>query len=273
MIPCYNEAARLDRDAFLQFLASENDSRLVFVDDGSTDATNCVLCELVRREPARCTLLTLPTNTGKAEAVRQGMLAALREASTYAGFWDADLATPLDAARELSRVLDEREEVELVMGARVQLLGRCIDRSAWRHYLGRVCATLVSLTLDQSVYDTQCGAKLFRRSPATCELFSEPFSTKWLFDVELLARMLRIQRRSGVRSSSLGRVVVEYPLQSWRDVAGSKVGLWDVARTVPDLLRIWRRYRPRASAPAPSTSVQHTVNVAPDSAARADVRS
>lgn len=252
VVPCYNEAARLDRDAFLRFLAAATaEFRIVFVDDGSTDATNSILRELVQSDPTHCTLLTLPTNSGKGEAVRLGMLAALLDAPQYVGYWDADLATPLDSVSELQRVLDENEEVEVVMGARVQLLGHAIERNTWRHYMGRVCATLVSIILDLPVYDTQCGAKLFRRSPRTGELFESPYTTRWLFDVEILARMLYLRRRSGVSLPPMRRAVFEYPLPRWRDVAGSKVSLRDITRTVPDLLRVWLRY---FVAPRPSLS-------------------
>lgn len=258
VVPCYNEAARLDRDAFLRFLAAAPaEFRILFVDDGSTDDTNGVLSELVRSDPARCSLLTLPANSGKGEAVRLGMLAALRDAPLYIGYWDADLATPLESVRDLQRVLDENGDVEVVMGARVQLLGHTIERRAWRHYMGRVCATLVSVILDLPVYDTQCGAKLFRRSPRTAELFGDPYTTRWLFDVEILARMLCLRRRSGVPLPSMRRAVFEYPLPRWRDVHGSKVSLRDITRTVPDLLRVWLRYfaipRPSlSSVPVPS---------------------
>ena len=39
VVPCYNEAARLQEAAFLDFVRRREDARLLFVDDGSTDDT------------------------------------------------------------------------------------------------------------------------------------------------------------------------------------------------------------------------------------------
>jgi GT2 family glycosyltransferase len=56
-------------------------------------------------------------NMGKAEAVRQGMLAAFAGGAELAGYWDADLATPLDAIGDFVSALDSDPGVDVVLGA------------------------------------------------------------------------------------------------------------------------------------------------------------
>ena len=73
------------------------------------------------------------------------------------------------------------------MGSRVKLLGRSIERKIWRHYTGRIFATAASIVLGIPVYDTQCGAKLFRAGPEIRSCFEQPFHSRWFFDVELIA--------------------------------------------------------------------------------------
>jgi len=240
VIPCYDEAARLPMARFKDFLLAHPEVAFVFVDDGSRDDTLALLRSLERIEPERVCVLALPKNVGKAEAVRQGVLRALEGGADYVGYWDADLATPLPAVLDFVHLLDARPELEVAIGARVVLLGRRIERRALRHYLGRVAATAIALTLGLRVYDTQCGAKLFRAGPVTREIFRAPFVARWAFDVEILARLIRSRRSAGLPPAE--SVVCEVPLPEWIDVGGSKVAPLDYLRAGVDLLRIWRRY-------------------------------
>ena len=240
VIPCYNEAARLDRAAFRGFQLPGRRLRFCFVNDGSQDDTLSVLRGLCAEQPDLGLVLDLSPNRGKAEAVRQGLLAALDLGPAVVGFWDADLATPLSELPRLCGVLDEHPDVELVLGSRVRLLGRRIERSALRHYLGRVFATGASVTLGLPVYDTQCGAKLLRAGPLARQLLTEPFLTRWVFDVELLARLSRLARGTPL---PVERRIYELPLLRWTDVPGSKVRPWDFLRSGLELARIWHAYR------------------------------
>lgn len=223
IVPCYNEARRLDPSAFLHALAHDAHLSFLFVDDGSTDGTLPLLQALQGQNPAQIDVLSLKKNMGKAEAVRRGMLKSLESPFAYVGYWDADLATPLTEIESFCRLLDD-SDVDIVIGARVRLLGRHIERSAMKHYLGRVFATFASLLLDISVFDTQCGAKLFRNSPALGQVFAKPFKVNWTFDVEMFARFPMVLHASPTETCSRW---MEVPLPRWLDVKGSKVSMAD----------------------------------------------
>jgi dolichyl-phosphate beta-glucosyltransferase len=239
VIPCFNEAKRLDRAAFEQFAVDARDVALLFVDDGSTDDTKRILDEFVTQLSVRASVLALERNSGKAEAVRRGINCVLDWNSAYVGYWDADLATPLGVIRNFSDLLGRNPQLQMIMGARVQLLGRHIERSPLRHYAGRIAATAISTVLGLRVYDTQCGAKLFRTDVAR-ELFREPFRTSWIFDAEVIARL--IVGLSADSDRQARDVIYEYPLQEWMDVRGSKIGPSDYLKAAFDLRRIYTHY-------------------------------
>jgi len=254
IIPCYNEAKRLKPDLFLQALERDRELSFLFVNDGSSDSTLECLYALREQEPTRVAVLDLGRNMGKAEAVRCGILKSLDEPCDYVGYWDADLATPLDAIVEFCSILGSGD-VDVVIGSRVCLLGRNIQRKASRHYLGRVFATCASLLLQLKVYDTQCGAKMFKNAPILRQVFGSPFKVNWTFDVEMIGRFLLLQSiTQGVTFRC-----VEHPLIEWVDVKGSKVGIKDYIRGGIEFLTIFLYLR----TPARSIYLKHLATVAP----------
>ena len=238
VVPCYNESQRIDLAAFRAFLTKWPSISVLFVDDGSTDGSRELLERFVDQCESRAYLLVQSVNRGKAEAVRSGLLKARADGATITGFWDADLATPLSAVLDLLYILETRPEIDWVFGARVRLLGRDIERRALRHYLGRIFATAASLVLSMPVYDTQCGAKLFRATRELDAVLERPFVSSWIFDVEMISRFARTRARDGAPPAAAA--IYEYPLARWADVSASKVRGVDFLRAIVDLMRIWR---------------------------------
>lgn len=319
VIPCYNEANRLDVQAFRDYSATAPHVIFRFVDDGSQDETLAVLEHLAEQMPGRVVVQRMACNVGKAEAVRAGLQAALFDGSEFVGFWDADLATPLQAISQFERVLQRDQELEAVIGSRMPLMGRSIQRTIIRSWCGRLFATAASWVLGSRIFDSQCGAKLFRVNGRFRTWVARPFVSRWIFDVEILARLQWLYRRdyyrelesmypsksvarpgttdsaspalefdgpSGtyrVRTSvadegrqagrasteqsqsglveaeweeddlpgplvlppvqTVRRTVYEYPLDEWRDVAGSKLKARDFVRAISELGSIYFGYR------------------------------
>jgi len=237
IIPCYNEANRLPVDVFLAYLHQNSNVHFCFVNDGSTDQTHLMLEALHQQLPDRIDVHHLSRNRGKAGAVQSGMLKSAIKPFDYIGFFDADLATPLNAITDLTHVLDINPRLDLVMGSRIKHLGSNIQRDPFRHYVGRFMATIISTILKLPVYDTQCGAKVFRQGIVD-SLFREPFISPWLFDVEILARLIQYRGRLNVMSH-----VAEQPLKQWIEQGDSRISSDYISKVWYELYRIQRTYR------------------------------
>ena len=224
VVPVFNEEKRLRVGELGPLLAR---GQLLFADNGSTDGTARLLEEFCRRE-ARAKLCSLPGAGGKAEAVRQGMRAALADGAEVTGYYDADMATP---PAEMARVIEAVERgAQVALGTRLVRPGARIERPFVRRVLGRIFAALASRTLGLRIRDTQCGAKAFRAGPALDRALERPFSARWAFDVELIGRLVQAGTPAGG--------IVEVLLAEWRDVAGSKLRPSDFPRMGLELLRI-----------------------------------
>lgn len=230
VIPCYNEKNRLCIESVRELLQSHPELSIILVNDGSTDGT-CALIDDLAKSSARIMTFHLAKNSGKGEAVRQGLLKSIEMGSSWTGYADADFATP---AHELARLMKLAPQTgkSVVMASRVRLLGNDIQRRTKRHYLGRIFATFASISLKLPVYDTQCGAKFFRTSPELKSALTPPFRSCWAFDVELLAR-LKIAFGTGANGQ-----FQEIPLTVWRDVHGSKLKMTSMLKAGIDLMAI-----------------------------------
>lgn len=223
VVPCYNEAERLPH--FLPRLVealADVDCRIQVVDDGSqssqVEATEILVDELRSRFAVRLApLLALPVNQGKGAAIRAGW--QTHSGSEWLAFVDADGAiAPLEVRRVIEIALSSPKQA--YFASRVKMLGRKVDRSLFRHLIGRVFATAASLRLNVPVYDTQCGLKIV---PGT--LFEDgcaPFKENGFgFDLELMVALL-----------GKGFSVQEVPID-WTHIPGSKIHL------VRDSIRIY----------------------------------
>ncbi|MCD4851374.1 glycosyltransferase [Arthrobacter sp. AK01] len=187
IIPAYNEAARIPGTLrqTVDFLASQPwSSRIVVVDNGSVDETAAVVRGIARENGGVVPISVVGcSQRGKGAAVRRGLLSGT---SRFTGFFDADLATPLDTLSAAMSYLSDGASAVIASRhapgstfVRPQHLGRRVGGTAFR---------VLTRSKVKGIQDTQCGFKFFERDALTAAMV-QCRSTGFAFDVELLLRL------------------------------------------------------------------------------------
>lgn len=211
-IPAYNEATRLPDtlERTVDFLREQPwSSRIVVVDNGSCDETADAV-----RAAASSTDGVVPVDLvgcarpGKGAAVRRALLSST---SRFVGFFDADLATPLET---LVTAMDHLEDgAAAVIGSRHTAGAEFVQCEPPVRRLGGAAFRLLTRSLVHGVDDTQCGFKFFEREAVMLALV-ECRSTGFAFDVELLQQLQRN-----------GSEIVEVPV-AWSHCDDSSFSPW-----------------------------------------------
>ncbi len=236
VIPCYNEANRLQLDRFQNFIDNNKSYILCFVNDGSKDETLEQLEDFRTGNESLVIIENLAINQGKAEAVRNGVqaLLALSDVETI-GYLDADLATGFEDYMRLENQI-HTEGKNMVFGSRKMDDSEGIERSAFRKFASWVIGMMIKVLIGMPINDTQCGAKVFTRALAR-DIFDRSFLSRWLFDVEIFIRI------NNKFSKASMEVIKEVALDQWEEVEGSKITMRDTLKFPLALLEIGYDYK------------------------------
>jgi len=233
VVPCYNESERFSIDYWKGVLANSPTIQWLFVNDGSRDETSSLIDVMLEFGAAT---LHLDKNSGKAEAIRAGLLHSESFEDVYiaVGYVDADMAfndsEVVEFCESARKSFDENRNLDCQIASRVKLAGSVITRSTGRHYLSRIVATGFGIFWSEIPYDTQCGLKVFRKTRHFDNAVSIPFLTRWLFDIELMSRI------SSAKEENVE--ILEKPLKYWGEVGLSKINLKEKFRIFREILFI-----------------------------------
>ena len=95
IVPCYDEAQRLQIHKINDYVCAGHAQRFLFVNDSTTDSPLKVLQTLRDDDPKCYAICDLPMNVGKAKALRKGYCSPLMPTPTnrLLGRWSGGTAT------------------------------------------------------------------------------------------------------------------------------------------------------------------------------------
>ena len=200
------------------------DFELICVEDGSTDKSTTIVNEMCLLD-SRIKLISLPNHAGKGGSIK---FAALHAATKkYIAYMDADLSA---GPAELGRLIQHIKNNDAVIGSRFLREGLPhVKRKLHRIVPSRIYAMLFRKLFRISVYDPQCGLKLFKRS--ALDVFRYITVEGFAFDTDFI-----------VTAFALGLQVKEVPI-IWKEGSSSKINvLQEIKIMGKDILSVWYKY-------------------------------
>jgi glycosyltransferase involved in cell wall biosynthesis len=218
LIPAYNEERRIGPvlRSYAEFFPKhyEGKFQMVVVLNGCRDNTLGVVQAVAAEFPV-VSWVVYAEPIGKGGALIEGLKLAPR--ADLVGYVDADGATEPPAFLELAR---RAGEADCVIGSR-WLPGAVLHQvqSGQRRFASRSFHAIVQIFFGMNIRDTQCGAKIMRRT-AVEKIHSSLCIADMAFDINLLYLLKRN-----------GFTVLEVPTE-WTDKSGSKVSLFRTSLTM-----------------------------------------
>ena len=214
IFPLYNEEKRLNQ-TFLEINKFKKKNKnmkleILFVNDGSSDKSAFLINNFImnnKMKNLKFKDLKLKSNMGKGYALKFGVK---RATMPWILTLDIDLSVSLFQITkwESSKFLKKEK---IFFGSR-NLKNSIVKKSLHRFLLGKLFNFLVKIILDISLFDTQCGFKLYKRNEAK-NIFSKLTNYGFTHDLEivLLARKKKIK-------------IKELPVK-WLHKSGSKLNI------------------------------------------------
>lgn len=197
VLPAYNEAGNLGPliDELDAVLRSHPGSRIIVVNDGSTDATAGELQQIAAKR-ASVDVVTHPVNKGLAAALKTGIARAIEARCDVAVFLDSDLShRPSDLPVLLAAV---EKGADVVLGSRFVPGGGMLGVPMWRRVISRLGNDFGRAVLRVPFRDLTTGYRALRRQV--------------LENITLGEDGFTIQLESVIRAHAAGYRVVEAPI-------------------------------------------------------------
>jgi len=158
VVPVFNEekyVGRFIKDLFNEVLNNKQITKVVFVNDGSTDKTENIILKQ-KLKYSKIVNITLPKNFGKGVAMKQGIKFAKKNNANAVIFMDGDRQ---HSPKHLNSFLNEIENVPVVFGYRQLLSDAPKLRKAGNLFAGVIIRYLFNIKRK----DILCGFIALRK--------------------------------------------------------------------------------------------------------------
>jgi glycosyltransferase involved in cell wall biosynthesis len=210
IIPAYNEQDRIGTtlEAYGKYFTEHYPEQyeIVVVLNGCKDNTLEVVTTYQKQFPA-ISILNYPEAIGKGGAIKHGLEHAKGD---IVGFTDADGSTRPEILHRLFAVLELTPSLDCIVGSR-KVAGAIVEKTSMlRKIMSWGFNICVNMYFQTGLKDTQCGAKVVRKSLVK-KILPNLLLSDMSFDVNFI---VDVQRAGGK--------ILEMPIE-WEDKAGSKV--------------------------------------------------